>query len=95
MIIVAGHLIVEASARAEYLLGCGDVVERARRAPGCLDFALSPDILDPARICVFERWISQAAVDAFRGAGVGAQQGAAIRSAEVAEYDVADVRALT
>lgn len=95
MVIVAGHLIVEAAAREEYLRDCGDVVDRARRAPGCLDFALSPDILDPSRICVFERWSSQAAVDAFRGAGVGAEQGVAIKSAEVAEYDVADARALT
>ena len=56
MIIVAGSLIVDPPERDAYLDGCVAVVEAARRAPGCLDFALSPDLLDAARINVFERW---------------------------------------
>lgn len=95
MVIVAGHLIVDEEARARYLLGCREVVARARAADGCLDFAISPDLLDPCRITVYERWTSQAAVEAFRGDGVDAEQGGAIRSAAVAEYDVAEVRTLT
>ncbi|WP_422746817.1 putative quinol monooxygenase [Mycobacterium sp. WMMD1722] len=95
MVIVAGHLIVDASARDGYLRGCRHVVERARRAPGCLDFSVSPDLIDPCRIAVFERWASQAAVEAFRGDGVDAEQGAAIEAAEVSEYDVAAARQLT
>ena len=63
--------------------------------PGCLDFALSADIVDPGRINIFERWESQEAVEAFRGSGPSDEQGAAMLSAEVAEYDVADVRSLT
>jgi heme-degrading monooxygenase HmoA len=38
----------------------------AREAPGCLDFAQSPDPLEPDRINVFERWESDAALQAFR-----------------------------
>ena len=37
---------------------------------------------------------SQAAVEAFRGSGPSEEQGAAMLSASVAEYDIADVRPL-
>ncbi len=95
MVIVAGHLIVDPERRAAYLAGCVRVVERARRAPGCLDFAISADLLDPGRIAIFERWASPATVAAFRGSGPSDEQGAAILRAAVAEYDVAGVRPLT
>ncbi|HVQ49035.1 MAG TPA: antibiotic biosynthesis monooxygenase [Mycobacterium sp.] len=95
MVIVAGHVVVDPKDRDEYLSGCVEVVRQARRAAGCLDFALSADLLEPGRINIFERWESQAAVDAFRGSGPSDEQGAAIRAAAVAEYDVGDVRSLT
>ena len=95
MVVVAGHLVVEPDQREAYLAGCRTVVEQARRAPGCLDFSIGADLLDPSRINIFERWDSQAAVEAFRGSGTDDEQGAQIRSASVAEYDIADVRPLT
>lgn len=95
MVIVAGHLLVAPDAREAYLAGCVTVVEQARSAPGCLDFAISPDLIDPARINIFERWETRAAVDAFRGKGTGDGQNAAIRGATVAEYEIAEVRSLT
>jgi quinol monooxygenase YgiN len=67
-----------------------NVVEQARRAPGCLDFAISADLVEPGRIDIFERWESQAAVEAFRSNGPSDQQVAAIQAASVAEYDVVD-----
>jgi quinol monooxygenase YgiN len=70
------------------------VVEQARDAAGCLDFAISADLVDSGRINVLERWDSQAAVEAFRGSGSSDEQGEAMRSASVAEYDVGDVRDL-
>ena len=94
MIIVAGHITVDPDQRESYLAGCVSVVEQARRATGCLDFAVTADLLDAGRINIFERWESQAAVDAFRGSGPGDDQSAAMRSASVAEYDIADVRSL-
>jgi quinol monooxygenase YgiN len=94
MIIVAGHLIVDPRQRDSYLAGCTDVVQQARRAPGCLDFALTADLLDPGRVDIFERWESQAAVNAFRG-GPSADQASAIISAAVVEYDVTAQRRLT
>ncbi|WP_327147629.1 putative quinol monooxygenase [Nocardia sp. NBC_01329] len=95
MLIVAGHLIVDPPARATYLAGCLGVVDQARSAPGCLDFALSADLTDPARINIFERWADRESVEAFRGAGTGAEQSTAIRGASVAEYEIAEIRSLT
>jgi quinol monooxygenase YgiN len=94
MVIVAGHITVDPEQRESYLAGCMSVVEKARRAAGCLDFALTADLLDPGRVNIFERWETQAAVEAFRGSGPSNKQGAATLSASVAEYDIADVRPL-
>jgi hypothetical protein len=57
-------------------------------------FAITADLLDPGRVNLLERWESQAAVEAFRSSGPSNQQRAAMLSASVAEYDVADVRPL-
>ncbi len=95
MVIVAGHLLVDPERRESYLAACVPVVEQARRANGCLDFARSADLVDPGRINVFERWESQQAVEAFRGSGPSDDQSAAMLSASVAEYDIAAVRSLT
>jgi quinol monooxygenase YgiN len=95
VVIVAGHIVVDPNRRDDYLSGCVDVVRQARRTPGCLDFAISADVVDPGRVNIFERWESQAAVEAFRGDGTSDEQGAAIVSAEVAEYDVGGRRSLS
>ncbi len=92
MVIVAGHLRVEPQARESYLTGCVAVVQAARAAHGCLDFAIGADLLDPGRINIYERWHSQAAVAAFRGSGPDADQSAAIVAAAVVEYETAASR---
>ena len=56
MVIVAGHITVDPEERETYLAGCMSVVEKARRADGCLDFAITADLLDPGRVNLFERW---------------------------------------
>jgi quinol monooxygenase YgiN len=92
MVIVAGHIVVDPAERDAYLAGCVAVVEQARAAEGCLDFAIAADLVDPGRITILERCASQEAVEAFRGSGPSGEQGAAMLSASVAEYDVAGVR---
>ena len=94
MVIVAGHLIVGPEARDDYLASCTPVVQQARTTPGCLDFAIAADLLDPARINLFERWDSQDAVNAFRGCGPGDEQADMIVSGSVFEYDVSGERGL-
>lgn len=91
MIIVAGHLIIDADRREAYLATCRADVEAARRAPGCLDFAVTADLIEPDRVCIYERWESRAQLDDFRGNGPGDDQARQIRSMEVSEYLVPDV----
>jgi quinol monooxygenase YgiN len=95
MVIVSGHLSVDPTERLSYVEGCREVVRLARAAPGCLDFAISADLLDEGRVNVYERWASQADVEAFRGSGPSGDQQAALLAASVAEYDVAGSRSLT
>jgi quinol monooxygenase YgiN len=94
MVIVAGHITVEPQQRDSYLEGCFCVVEQARSAAGCLDFAITADLIDPRRINLFERWESQAAVETFRSSGPSNEQRAAMLSVWVSEYDIAEVRTL-
>lgn len=95
MVIVAGYVTVDPAQREDYLAGCVPVVEQARARSGCLDFVISADLLDVARINVFERWESQSAVEAFRGSGPSDEQGATIQSASMAEYDISATRSLS
>jgi quinol monooxygenase YgiN len=94
MVIVAGHITVEPQQRESYLAGCVSVVERARGASGCFDFAITADPIDPGRVNIFERWESQAALNTARGNAPGFEQAEAMLSVSVADYDVADVRPL-
>lgn len=55
---------------------------------GCLDFALSPDLIDPGQINVFERWTDEETLLGFRGSGPSDDQNDAIRDADVREFRV-------
>lgn len=85
MLIVAGYLRV--TNRDQYLESCREVIELARTAPGCLDFSLGADLLEPDRINVYERWSSRAAVNEFRGAGTSDGLDAEILAADVREFE--------
>ncbi len=92
MVIVAGHITVEPQQRESYLAGCVLIVEQARRAVGCLDFAICADLVDPGRVNIFERWESQGALATFRSSGPDTEQRRAMLTVSVEEYDFADVR---
>jgi quinol monooxygenase YgiN len=92
MVIVAGHVTVDPEQRESHLAGSIRVVEKARQADGCLDFAITADLLDPGRVNLFERWESQEAVKSFRRRAPRPKQRAEMLSVSVAEYDIADVR---
>ncbi|MFI5673123.1 putative quinol monooxygenase [Streptomyces cellulosae] len=63
-IIVAGWMDYEPADRDPML---GHLVEVGRRTreeePGCLDYAMTADPTDVRRIRVYERWVSQQALD--------------------------------
>ena len=94
MVIVAGHVTVDPERRESHLAAFRSVVETARQADGCLDFAIAADSVDPARVNLFERWESKEAVTKFRRRGHRNTQRTAPLSVSVAEYDIADVRPL-
>ena len=89
MIIVAGHLTVAPDNRGAFLADALTVITAARDAPGCVDFHLSADPIDPARINIFEHWDSTDAVEAFRGSGPSSEQQAAILGADVHQHTIA------
>ena len=93
MLIVAGHLIVDPATRDSYVAECVPVVQHARSAPGCLDFAITADTVDPARIHVYERWENEEQLLAFRGAGPDAGQQAAILDTDVKRFTISAVEA--
>jgi quinol monooxygenase YgiN len=68
-IIVSGTLHVDPAQRAAYLEARVPILEHARQAPGCLDFSLSADPLDPGRVNVYERWRSREHLLAYRSGG--------------------------
>lgn len=86
MIIVAGRLQVDRVDRDRYVADCVAVVQQARTAPGCLDFAITADPIEPDRINIYERWQSDADLEQFRGSGPDAGQTAQIRDAHVRRY---------
>lgn len=95
MVIVAGCLRVAPESRAAYVAGCVTVVTAARSAPGCLDFCVAADLVDPGRVNVYERWESAAAVAAFRGSGPDDDQQAVILDAAVSQFEIASEQPLT
>jgi quinol monooxygenase YgiN len=91
MLIIAGHLVVSPKERDGYVAECGTVVQVALEAPGCLDFSITADSVDPSRIRIFERWESEEQLLEFRGSGPSDAQQAAILGADVRRYGVSSV----
>ena len=91
MIIVAGSLYLDASARDRYLAATFDVARQARSAPGCLDFVQAADPIDPERINIHERWESDEDLHRFRTAGGPELDLPALRSADVHKYRISAI----
>jgi quinol monooxygenase YgiN len=87
MIIVSGHLKVAPEDRVAYLDSCRTVVEQARSTPGCVDYALGPDLVEADRVNVLEVWATRAALEAFRGAGPEDGFADRIVATDVTEFD--------
>src|SRR5947208_17177531 len=68
MLIVSGHLVFDPADRDAHVMASAGAVRLARHAPGCLDFAVSADPVDPTRVNAFERWADPEDLAACRAA---------------------------
>ena len=93
MLIIAGHLVLNPADRQAYLTLAQDVAIQARATEGCLDFVQSADPLDPTRVNIFERWISEEPMIAFRELDQPEVLLPAILDADVKRYVIASVQA--
>jgi quinol monooxygenase YgiN len=91
VLIIAGTLHLDSTDRERYLAAVADVARQARSAPGCLDFVQAPDLIDPGRINIYERWESDEHLHRFRTAGGPDLDVPPIRSADVVKYRIAAV----
>lgn len=66
MLMIAGHLTVDAARRDEFVAAHADLVQRARACPGCLDLSISGDPFDHARVNLMELWESEETLQAWR-----------------------------
>ena len=83
-IIVSGSLHVAPKQRDAFLEARVPILEHAREAPGCLDFSLSADLLDPGRVNVYERWRSREDLLSYRaGDGPRLDDSIAVTAADV------------
>ena len=91
MLIVSGHLVLDPADRDAHVVASARAVRLARQAPGCLDFAVSADAVDPTRVNILERWARPEDLDAFRASGDADDEPvdfSRIRRYEIEQYSV-------
>ena len=64
MVIVGGSFEVDPNERERFLCGRHELMRASRAEAGCLEYTFGADPIDPSRVVLFERWESQAALDA-------------------------------
>jgi len=98
VVIVGGAFVIEPDRRQEFLTGRLDAMRASRAEPGCLEYTLSADPIDPSRVVLFERWASQEALDAHLAASrtrsASGGTGLAAEVVSIMVYSVTDERPL-
>ncbi len=92
MWIIAGYVTVDDDQRDAYVQAHRDLVERGRRARGCLDLAITPDPSDAARIYNYERWEAWDAIEAWRARADAPVTGIELRDVSMEAYEIAGSR---
>ncbi|MEX6506444.1 putative quinol monooxygenase [Jiella sp. M17.18] len=97
MLVVIGHIHIEATDVAVFLAEMATFGEAARAHDGCLFFAVAPEDFAAGRMLVAERWRDQAALDnhlaAEDTAAFVARWGSRMKS-DVVKFDAANERGL-
>jgi quinol monooxygenase YgiN len=98
VVIVGGSFEVDPEKRAEFLARRHDTMRKSRAEPGCLEYTFSADPLDPSRVVLFERWMSQEALDAhlsaLRAEPEPSRTEVAPKTTTIVIYDVVGERSL-
>jgi quinol monooxygenase YgiN len=64
VIIVGGAFEVEPDQRGEFIASRHDLMRTSRAEAGCLEYVFCADPIEPNRVVLFERWETQADLDA-------------------------------
>lgn len=98
MVVVGGVFEVDPEQREAFLAGRLELMRRSRAERGCLEYTFAADPLDSGRVVLFERWESQADLDAHLAAprpdSVSSEPAVAARSSSIVLYEVASERPL-
>jgi quinol monooxygenase YgiN len=92
MLIIAGHVEVPSEQRDAFVAAFQELIERARRAPGCLDAAITAESTNPCRVYNYERWESWDHVKAWRTVANAPDVGIPMIADDVQPYEIAVVR---
>jgi quinol monooxygenase YgiN len=93
VIIVGGTFEVDPEQRNAFLAERQEIMRTSRNEDGCLEYTFAADPLEPDRVILFERWESQAALDAHLAA-ISPTTTRTPRSASITAYDVVGERRL-
>ena len=98
MVIVGGAFQVDPGERDAFVAERAEVMRRSRAEQGCIEYVMAADPLEPGRVVLFERWASQADLDAHLAAmssGSDSDRPAvAPTSVSIVVYDVSGERTL-
>ena len=89
MLIVSGKIYIRSGERKNFLAASAYSVSRAREAPGCQDFVVAADPIEPNRVNVYEEWDSEEEMLTFRDSGPSDNMNTMIEKAAVLKHVVA------
>jgi quinol monooxygenase YgiN len=73
----------------KFLAASAQAMALARKSPGCRDFVVTEDPIEPDRVNVYEEWESENALLTFRGSGPDNDMRSAIIRAEIFRHVIA------
>ncbi|MEU0561245.1 putative quinol monooxygenase [Dactylosporangium sp. NPDC006015] len=95
MLIVAGTGYVDPERRGALLESLAPVLRHVRTTPGCLDYVVAADPIEPDRVNIYERWESEAHLTThLAGIAQSAPAVPDVRSVEVVRYEISGSRPL-
>jgi quinol monooxygenase YgiN len=95
MLIVAGTGYVDPDRRDALLESLAPALRQARTTPGCLDYVVAADPIEPDRVNIYERWESETHLTThLAGIAQTAPPMPDVRSVEVVRYEISGSRPL-